>query len=373
MSLNTILATAPLTATGYHIKATGTTLGQSLIWDNGTNVGIGNTNTSYTLDVSGTGRFTGALTSLQSNISSGSSSYGTWNGTTNGAGFLAMQYNGTTYGWLGQGSALASGGSATDFAISYDNNLVFTKGASSTKMIINSSGNVGIGTSSPGYKLDIYGGASGTRTDIQIANAAGNYNIGVLSDNNGFASSTNSMLFYTAAAERMRITSGGAILINTTTQDSGARLTLNHAGSIGASFISTGTAAQGVIYFKNGNGLVGQIYTDGSSTVYATSSDYRLKQDYKDFNGLDLVSSIKTYDYEWKSNKKRAFGVLAHELQEIIPYAVVGKKDAVNEDGSINPQGVDYSMIVPTLIKAIQELSQQNEELSNRLIKLESK
>ena len=62
MSLNTILATAPLTSTGFHLKANGTTLGQSLIWDNGTNVGIGNTNTSYTLDVSGTGRFTSTLT-----------------------------------------------------------------------------------------------------------------------------------------------------------------------------------------------------------------------------------------------------------------------------------------------------------------------
>ena len=60
MSLNTILATTPLTSTGYHLKATGTSIGNSLIWDNGTNVGIGNTNTSYTLDVSGTGRFTGA-------------------------------------------------------------------------------------------------------------------------------------------------------------------------------------------------------------------------------------------------------------------------------------------------------------------------
>ena len=61
MSLNTILATTPLTSTGYHLKATGTTIGNSLIWDNGTNVGIGNTNTSYTLDVSGTGRFTSTL------------------------------------------------------------------------------------------------------------------------------------------------------------------------------------------------------------------------------------------------------------------------------------------------------------------------
>jgi hypothetical protein len=58
MSLNTILATAPLATTGFHIKATGTTLGNSLIWDNGTNVGSGNQGTTYTLDVSGSLRST---------------------------------------------------------------------------------------------------------------------------------------------------------------------------------------------------------------------------------------------------------------------------------------------------------------------------
>ena len=62
MSYNTILATAPLTATGYHLKATGTALGQSLIWDNGTNVGIGNQGTTYKLEVTGTGYFSSTLT-----------------------------------------------------------------------------------------------------------------------------------------------------------------------------------------------------------------------------------------------------------------------------------------------------------------------
>ena len=61
MSLNTILATAPLTTQNYILKATGTTIGNSLIYDNGTNVGIGNQGTTYKLDVSGTGRFTSSL------------------------------------------------------------------------------------------------------------------------------------------------------------------------------------------------------------------------------------------------------------------------------------------------------------------------
>ena len=61
MSNNTILATAPLTSTNYVLKATGTTIGNSLIFDNGTNVGIGNTNTSFVLDVTGTIRATGSI------------------------------------------------------------------------------------------------------------------------------------------------------------------------------------------------------------------------------------------------------------------------------------------------------------------------
>jgi hypothetical protein len=50
-------------------------------------------------------------------------------------------------------------------------------------------------------------------------------------------------------------------------------------------------------------------------------------------------------------------GVLAHELSNVLPYAVTGDKDALDKDGNINPQGVDYSKLVPVLVKAIQELS----------------
>jgi hypothetical protein len=50
-------------------------------------------------------------------------------------------------------------------------------------------------------------------------------------------------------------------------------------------------------------------------------------------------------------------GFIAHELAEYIPLAVTGEKDAVNEDGSIRPQGVDYSKIVVHLVAAVQELT----------------
>ena len=59
-------------------------------------------------------------------------------------------------------------------------------------------------------------------------------------------------------------------------------------------------------------------------------------------------------------------GVLAHELEQILPYAVNGDKDAIDEDGNIAAQGVDYSKLVPILIKAIQELKAEIEILKNK-------
>jgi hypothetical protein len=150
----------------------------------------------------------------------------------------------------------------------------------------------------------------------------------------------------------------GNVLIGTTTD---AGYTLNVAGN--AQFIKSSTSTAmvvglsgvtgSIIRFSYNGGFVGSISTDGSNTAYNTSSDYRLKQDIKDFNGLDLLSRIKTYDFEWKSDKTRSYGVLAHELQEVINYAVHGSKDAKEM------QGVDYSKIVPILIKAIQELNEK--------------
>jgi hypothetical protein len=150
--------------------------------------------------------------------------------------------------------------------------------------------------------------------------------------------------------------------------------------------MSTSTASNsGLIDFNNANGLVGNITTNGSTTAYNTSSDYRLKEDLKDFNGLEMISNIPVYDYKWKVDDTRSFGVMAHELQAVLPNAVSGEKDAteqyevspkiLDEEGNIIEeavfairnvsQGVDYSKIVPLLIKSIQELKAEIELLKN--------
>jgi hypothetical protein len=108
----------------------------------------------------------------------------------------------------------------------------------------------------------------------------------------------------------------------------------------------------------------------GSGINYGSNSDYRLKTDLRNFNGIDLVNNIKTYDYAWKIDSSRMYGVMAHELQEVLPYLVSGTKDAVDVNGKIIPQAVDYSKLTPILVKAIQEQDIVIKEQEGKIIKL---
>jgi hypothetical protein len=135
-------------------------------------------------------------------------------------------------------------------------------------------------------------------------------------------------------------------------------ISVNRNNDVGLDIGRNGTDGA-VVSFRRGATQVGTISVTGSATAYNTSSDYRLKTDLKDYNALDIVSKIKSYDFAWKLDNSRMYGVIAHELQEILGYAVVGKKDG------IDMQGIDYSKLTPILVKAIQEQQAQIEELKS--------
>jgi len=132
------------------------------------------------------------------------------------------------------------------------------------------------------------------------------------------------------------------------------------ASSSEALGLSRRTSDGNVAIFRRDTTTVGSISVTGSLTSYNITSDYRLKQDFKSINGLDLVNKIKVYNYEWKSDKTRMDGVIAHELQEVLPYAVTGVKDGEQM------QSVDYSKIVPVMVQAIKELKEKIETLENK-------
>ena len=192
----------------------------------------------------------------------------------------------------------------------------------------------------------------------------------VLSANSGQTNVTPNIIFKSSVSggainEKMRISSSGYIYVNTGGAEPGAsQVGVRITGTQGQAFwnsANSGTTGYNHFNFYNDNGAVGSIVTNGSATAFNTSSDYRLKEDLQDFNGLDKVSKIPVYDFKWKVDDSRSYGVLAHELQEVVPNAVNGEKDAEEM------QGVDYSKVVPLLVKSIQELKAEVEDLKSKI------
>jgi len=282
-------------------------------------------------------------------------------------------------------------------------NLYFNSGGN-LRVVFTSGGNVGIGTSSPSQLLEVYksqnastnllvrndnAGASaeayvnvsngtyltsiGTRGTGTAAYNSLDTNSGMLNYNGNTsltinATDASAVIKFTTNnfTERMRITSGGDVIIGKTsvlwtsvglqTEFNGRNMGITNNDSSNNLFLRKNDTTGLMIQFWYNSNSVGNVSISTTNTTYTTTSDYRLKEDLQDFNGLDLVSKIKAYDFKWKSENKRMYGVIAHELEEIIDYAVVGKKDTKDM------QSVDYSLITPLLVKAIQELNQKVNE-----------
>jgi len=233
--------------------------------------------------------------------------------------------------------------------------------ATSERMRITSAGNVGIGTTSPSTNTNqtslTINGTNNSRLDMQVS---GTRNAGfVVASDAAYLETTAAipLVFYTNSAERMRITSGGLL------QMSNNSTTFSIGAIAGVQRIQYGT-----------NGFTTEFQFFGSYDGYApigasafnTRSDYRLKEDLKEFSGLSLITDMKVYDFKWKEKNERNYGFMAHELQEIVPYVVTGTKDGMFED-ELQYQGVDYSKLVPVLVKAIQELSAEITIISNKI------
>lgn len=320
--------------------------------DKSGNVGIGTTSPNTKLEVNGVTRIT---------RDSSSSQY--------------IEVNNGTSGNIITSVSPAGNPKSLGFISDLGNITLSTNG--SERMRIDDSGNVGIGTTAAfavGTGLEIQRTGTATlrleRTDatasaFEIRAASGVAEID--------ARGGTPIAFNTNNVERMRIDSAGSVLVGTTsnpgTTATGSGFAPGGNGRFQLLMSSAHTTGSvNMISFFNTSTAVntGNISCTQTATTYGTTSDYRLKQDFQDFKGQELLDQIKVYDYEWKNEKTRSYGVMAHELQEVLPYAVIGEKDAVDKEGNIEPQNVDYSKLVPILIKSIQELSVKVKELESK-------
>ena len=252
-------------------------------------------------------------------------------------------------------------------------------------MRIDSLGNVGFGTTSPVTRLTVYKAATSTFTGTALGalvitdstntlnyysnidfNTTGNpttpvARIGMQYTSNGSYLSFGTSNSYASGITNtaMTISYTGDLLVGTTTNLGKITTVWNNSGQTGfALYASTATfLGSPIVFFNSSGGISGSIGQTASTVSYNTSSDYRLKENVLPLtSGLTTISALKPVKYDWKIDGSHGEGFIAHELQEVIPLAVTGEKDAVNEDGTIKSQGVDYSKIVVHLVAAIREL-----------------
>ena len=198
------------------------------------------------------------------------------------------------------------------------------------------------------------------------------------------------------STERMRIDSGGNVIFGGATSTAIPQASWFETGRGSLIIKNQDTFASHTIQFFNPYGLVGQIYTVDQAVTYATSSDYRLKENVVPLdNASDRLKQIPVHRFNFiASPDKTVDGFLAHEVQSIVPEAVVGAKDAMrdeeyeetpavlDDDGKeVTPavmgtrsvpdyQGIDQSKLVPLLTAALQEALGKIETLEANVAKL---
>jgi hypothetical protein len=133
--------------------------------------------------------------------------------------------------------------------------------------------------------------------------------------------------------------------------------------------LAGGSTAPSYVDFIYGSVQTGYITTNGSSTFYGSASDYRLKENVVELNGaLDRLDNLQPKRFNFTLTPEQTVdGFLAHEVADVVPEAIHGKKDAVNEDGEIIAQGIDQAKLVPLLVAAVQELRAEVELLKSQI------
>jgi hypothetical protein len=244
----------------------------------------------------------------------------------------------------------------------------------SSAMVLDRSGNVGIGTTSPqsytGYKTLHVAGPTTTGSGLLYLTNSDSSLVGMAFAEGSqsritFGSQTNHpVTFLTNDTERMRIDTSGRLMIGKTAVSNSSDGYFFEAASGGyASFVNSATASSNrnilcnrhggngdTIQFRRANVQVGSISVTTSATSYNTTSDQRLKENIVDAPAGN-IDAIRVRSFDWKADgTHQTYGMVAQELVDVAPEAVA------QGDTDDDMWSVDYSKLVPMMIKEIQDL-----------------
>jgi hypothetical protein len=295
-------------------------------------------------------------------------------------------------------AGIRMGGTATNVDLSLASkgaaNIIFSTNLTTERMRITSGGNVdisnsGIGNDSGDRSLNIYGSLGSANNDvaavqmIQMWNGSAYRSIVACQQDIAGGNASSAMVFKTSffngsgvtTAERMRITSSGDFLVGKTSNSATVEgfMVYNTNTADGQVFSSIPTAANSYHVYDVSAGTF-RFYVSGGGTINATNttissiSDVRLKENISDLEiGLDAIMALRPRKFDWKKESgnsgKNIRGFIAQEFEEIFP-------DLIDESLNKSPEGESYKQIrqdlIPVLVKAIQELKAEIEELKNK-------
>ena len=340
----------------------------------GGNVGIGTTTPQAKLHVSNGTLRTWSPTSGTSAI---------FESTVGNRNFVTLTAANEAELWFGNASTQTLGRVRYEMST---NNMEFWTNATQ-KMVIEGGGNVGIGTTSPRTKLHVFGTVSSMPASGAAPSAA------------QLGGSSYGTLFSTLTSGRGVIqqgrSDGTAGTYDLLLQPVGGNVGIGESSPSSKLYIqgSTSTTSSQLMrirsttsfsttpgriieFIRSNNTIRGYISMNQYGVQYNTSSDYRLKENITPINdALDRLKKLKPNRFSWKEGPSdyKVDGFIAHEVAEVIPEAISGEKDAVDENNKPSYQGIDQAKIVPLLTAALQEAVTKIEQLETRIQTLENK
>ena len=261
-------------------------------------------------------------------------------------------------------------GADTDTGLSFGSDTVNINTGGSTRATVDSAGKLGIGLTNPTGMFAVSDGSVtgeinpnggicyiGTRSNHPVTfltNASGRMTI----DSSG------------------RVGIGTSTTNNPDVGDGGLQIRPNHSGGAPDVHFTRASSSgtSNVVGFVNGNVGVGSIAYNGSATAFNTSSDYRLKENINAISdGITRLKTLKPSRFNFIHDETNTLcdGFIAHEVSSIVPEAITGEKDAVDSDNNPVYQGIDQSKLVPLLTAALQEAITKIETLETKVAALE--
>ncbi len=205
--------------------------------------------------------------------------------------------------------------------------------------------------------------------------------------NTGISFASDILRLNTAGSERMKIQSDGDIEfdgVGSGTPGSGNNTVgMAFEPRNGTAFLSRSnspplrlninTTDQDILQFRREGNLIGRVFMQTSTVSYATTSDYRVKENQVLISdGITRLKTLKPYRFNFKEDpSKTVDGFFAHEVTAV-PEAITGTKDEVDSDNNPIYQGIDQSKLVPLLTAALQEAVGKIEVLETKVAALEA-